>query len=449
TSVSCRIRPSRTLADTRQTIAAKENTVKLTEVNLLDPDRFVSQEHHEMFKVLREQCPVFLHQDPHGPAFWNVVKHADLVEVNRDTERFSSELGGTSIPDPGTRDNGAPDSRGVMMLTTDPPKHTRYRRLVNKGFTPHMIGLIEQYLRHRAILIVDNVIEKGEADFVVDLASELPLQAIAEIMGVPQEDRMKLFDWSNRLIGVDDPEYADDLENSISAGAELYAYTNQLAKDRAENPRDDIVTKLINAEIDGDRLTELEFDMFMLLLTVAGNETTRNATAQGMLALMDHPEQFDIVKNSPDGVTDTHIDELLRWSTPVLHFRRTATEDTEIRGQHIDKGDKVVIWHISADRDEEVFEDPFTFDVNRTPNEQIAFGGGGAHYCLGANLAKMELRLIFQEIIERMPDIHRVGEPEWLRSNFIGGVKHLPVAWTPGKKVNPGPAPSQNLSTLV
>ena len=189
--------------------------------------------------------------------------------------------------------------------------------------------------------------------------------------------------------------------------------------------------------------------MFMLLLTVAGNETTRNATAQGMLALMDHPEQFDIIKNSPDGVTDTHIDELLRWSTPVLHFRRTATTDTEIRGQHIDDGDKIVIWHISANRDEEVFDDPFTFDVERTPNEQIAFGGGGAHYCLGANLAKMELRLIFQEIIERMPDIHRVGEPEWLRSNFIGGVKHLPVSWTPGKKVNPGPAPNQNLSTLV
>ena len=189
--------------------------------------------------------------------------------------------------------------------------------------------------------------------------------------------------------------------------------------------------------------------MFMLLLTVAGNETTRNATAQGMLALMDHPEQFESMKDSPDGVTDTHIDELLRWSTPVLHFRRTATEDTEIRGQHIDEGDKIVIWHISANRDEEVFEDPFTFDVNRSPNEQIAFGGGGAHYCLGANLAKMELRLIFQEIIERMPDIHRVGEPEWLRSNFIGGVKHLPVAWTPGQRVNPGPAPDQNLSTLV
>ena len=426
--------------------------MKLTEVNLLDPDRFVRQEHHEMFKVLREQAPVFLHQDPDGPAFWNVVKHDDLVEVNRDTERYSSETGGTSIPDYGAResgDAGAMDTRGVMMLTTDPPKHTRYRRLVNKGFTPRMISLIEQYLRHRAILIVDNVIEKGEADFVVDIASELPLQAIAEIMGVPQKDRMMLFDWSNRMIGMDDPEYSAKSTDGSVAALELYAYTNQLAKDRAENPRDDIVTKLINAEIDGDRLTELEFDMFMLLLTVAGNETTRNATAHGMLALMDHPEQFDIIKSSSDGVTDTHIDELLRWATPVLHFRRTATADTEIKGQHIDEGDKVVMWHISANRDEEVFKDPFTFDVNRTPNEQIAFGGGGAHYCLGANLAKMELRLIFQEIIERMPDIRRVGEPEWLRSNFIGGVKHLPVAWTPGKKINPGPAPKENLSTLV
>ncbi|WP_419917951.1 cytochrome P450 [Candidatus Poriferisocius sp.] len=424
--------------------------MKLSEVNLLDPDRFVRQEHHEMFKVLREQAPVMLHQDPNGTAFWNVVKHADLVDVNRDTEAFSSETGGISIPDPDSPNrNSEMDTRGVMMLTTDPPKHTRYRRLVSKGFTPRMIGLIEKYLRHRAILIVDNVIERGEADFVVDLASELPLQAIAEIMGVPQEDRMMLFEWSNRLIGIDDPEYNADKSDGSAAAMELYAYTNRLAKDRAANPRDDIVTKLINAEIDGDRLSELEFDMFMLLLTVAGNETTRNATAHGMLALMDHPEQFEMVRNSPDGVTDTHIDEILRWATPVLHFRRTATRDAEIRGRHIDSGDKVVMWHISANRDEEVFDDPFTFDVNRTPNDHIAFGGGGAHYCLGANLAKMELRLIFQEIVDRMPDIHRVGEPEWLRSNFIGGMKHLPVAWTPGRRVNPGSAPKENLSTLV
>jgi len=402
--------------------------VKLSQVNLLDPDRFIRQEHHEMFRVLRDQAPVMLHQSPNGSAFWNLVKHADLVEANRDTGRFSSEIGGISIPDYDDRaDEGAMDTRGVMMLTTDPPKHTRYRRLVNKGFTPRMIGLIEQYLRHRAILIVDNVIEKGEADFVVDIASELPLQAIAEIMGVPQQDRMMLFEWSNRLIGIDDPEYSDEGNDGAMAAMELYAYTHQLAKDRAANPRDDIVTKLINAEIDGDKLSELEFDMFMLLLTVAGNETTRNATAHGMLALMDNPEQFKVIKESPDGVTDTHIDEILRWATPVLHFRRTATEDTEIGGQHIDKGDKVVLWYISANRDEEVFDDPNRFDIAR-PNADLHLAfGTGPHFCLGASLARTQLRCVLGELYRRLPHIELAGPPTPMNSVWFNGLNAMPL----------------------
>jgi cholest-4-en-3-one 26-monooxygenase len=302
-----------------------------------------------------------------------------------------------------------------------------------------MVGLLEQYLRHRSTVIVDHVIERGEADFVADIASELPLQAIAEIMGVPQEDRRLMFEWSNRLIGADDPEYATgDTNDTVT---ELYLYVNNLAAQRRNDPRDDIVTKLLNAEVDGDRLSELEFDMFMLLLTVAGNETTRNATAHGVHALLTHPEQLVALRDDIDGMMPAAVDEILRWGSPVLHFRRTATADSELRGREIKAGDKVVMWHISANRDEEVFADPFTFDITRSPNPHVAFGGGGPHYCLGANLARMELRLILTEILTRVPDLQLAGEPEYLVSNFIGGIKHLPVTWTPGVRVDP-PAPN-------
>ena len=410
-------------------------------IDLLDLDRFQRLEHHEMFKRLRAEAPVSWHDHPRARGFWNVVLHPDLITVNRDTALFSSEVGGISIPDPGELDqpSGGMDPRGVMMLYMDPPKHTRYRLLVNKGFTPRMIGMLQQHLEYRAVRIVDNIIERGECDFVVDLASELPLQAIAEIMGVPQEDRKLLFEWSNRMIGLDDPEYAGDTADGAAASAELYMYVNELAKQRRTDPRDDIVTKLINAEIDGDKLSELEFDMFMLLLTVAGNETTRNTTAWGMWALMQNPEQYKALRDDIDGKLDRAIEEILRWASPVYHFRRTATADTEIHGQEIKKGDKVVMWHISANRDESVFDDPYTFDIDRWPNEHIAFGGGGPHYCLGANLARMELKLIFREILERIPDMKVAGDVEILRSNFIGGVKHLPVTFTPAKRKDPAP----------
>ncbi|NCY17307.1 MAG: cytochrome P450, partial [Actinobacteria bacterium] len=372
-------------------------------INLLDLDRFQRLEHYEMFDRLRAEAPVSWHDYPNAKGFWNVVQHQDLVTVNRDTGLYSSETGGISIltPDEFPGDGNGQDPRGLMMLYMDPPKHTRYRLLVNKGFTPRMIGLIEKYLEHRAILIVDNIIERGSCDFVVDLASELPLQAIAEIMGVPQEDRMMLFDWSNRMIGIDDPEFAG--EDGATASAELFMYVNELAKQRGVDPRDDIVTKLINAEVDGDRLSEFEFDMFMMLLTVAGNETTRNTTSWGMWALMQNLDQYAALAGDIDGKLDHAIEEILRWATPVYHFRRTATADTVLHGQEIKKDDKVVIWHISANRDEQVFDDPYRFDIERWPNEHIAFGGGGQHFCLGANLARMELKLIFREILERIP----------------------------------------------
>ena len=408
-------------------------------VDLLDLDRFQRGEHHEMFRRLRFEAPVSWQDTSRGRGFWSVVKHRDVIEVNRDQHRFSSEVGGVNIWDFGDlgTDRSQADPRGLMMLYMDPPKHTRYRLLVNKGFTPRMIGLLEKYLRHRSVLIVDSIIERGSCDLVEDLAAELPLQAIAEIMGVPQEDRRLLFAWSNRMIGMDDPEYASD-DASVAAG-ELYMYVNELAKSRRSDPRDDIVTRLINAEIDGDKLSELEFDMFMLLLTVAGSETTRNAITWGVHALMQHPEAYAAMRDAlgDEARFNTGIEEVLRWASPVLYFRRTATEDTVLGGQRIAQGDKVVMWYISANRDEDVFTDPYEFDIARHPNEHIVFGGGGNHYCLGASLARMELRLMLREVLGRIPDMRPAGKPEMLRSNFIGGIKHLPVTYTPGKRVDP------------
>ncbi len=403
--------------------------MELSDVDLLDPDVFRTGRHHEMFRLLRAEDPVHWTDEPDGSGFWSITRHADLIEVNREPQRFSSAANGISIPDLG--EEGAMVRE--MMLYMDPPRHTRYRRLVNKGFTPRMIGLLETGLRTKAELILDNVVEAGQCDFVIDISAELPLQAIAELMGVPPEDQHKLFDWTNRMIGVDDPEFEGDRESAGEAAAELYMYANSLAAEKRQQLSDDIISKLLGAEIDGDELSETEFDMFFMLLAVAGNETTRNATSHGMKALLDNPDQFEKLKAHPE-LLPSAIEEILRWATPVLHFRRTAMQDYKLGGKQIKAGDKVVMWHISANRDEAVFDDPYRFDIERSPNDHIAFGGGGAHFCLGANLARMELNLIFSEILKRLPDMTAAGETEYLRSNFIGGIKHMPVKYTPSAR---------------
>jgi cholest-4-en-3-one 26-monooxygenase len=399
--------------------------VQFSDVDLLDPDVFRTGRHHEMFKVLRAEDPIHWTEEKDGPGFWSITRHADLITVNREAQLFSSAEQGISIPDI------TPEGEMVreMMLYMDPPRHTRYRRLVNKGFTPRMIGLLETGLRTKCHLILDEVVERGECDFVLDIAAELPLQAIAEMMGVPSDDRHKLFDWTNRMIGIDDPEFEGDRESAGEAATELYLYANSLATEKRKQLSDDILSKLLGAELDGDELTETEFDMFFMLLSVAGNETTRNATSHGMRALLDNPEQFEKLK-ADRALLPGAIEEILRWATPVLHFRRTAMADYDLAGTTIRQGDKVVIWHISANRDETVFDDPFTFDIERSPNDHIAFGGGGAHFCLGANLARMELDLIFTEILDRLPDLQSNGETEYLRSNFIGGIKHMPIKFS-------------------
>jgi cholest-4-en-3-one 26-monooxygenase len=397
-------------------------------IDIYDPDVFVRGVPHDAFRVLRAEAPVYFHPEPGGRGFWAVTKYDDIVAISKDPATFSSWRGGTNIPD------YPPDNLAVirmLMVNMDPPQHTKFRRLTSTGFTPRMIARMEEYIRRAAVKIVDEAAPLGACDFVTRIAAELPLVVIADIMGVPQEDRHKVFDWSNRLIGFDDPEFQTSLEDATMAAAEMWGYANELAEGRKGKEGKDLVTVLINAEIDGERLTEMEFDAFFLLLAVAGNETTRNLISGGMLALIEHPQQRQRLLADPS-LLPSAVEEMLRWVTPVIHFRRTATRDVELRGQQIKENDKVALFYSSANRDEERFSDPQVFDVGRQPNDHLAFGIG-QHSCLGLNLARLEIRVMFEEILKRMPDIELDGEVRRLRSNFINGIKTMPVRFTPEK----------------
>ena len=402
-------------------------------IDLWDMDAFQRQEHHAMLEQLRETDPGihFVEEGDHGPGFWAVTRLEHLREVNRQPEVFSSNKGGTQMNEPSETDAVDQFQRDSLMLSMDPPKHTRYRRIVSRGFTPRMINLLEDYLQNRTDMIIDKVCEKGEAEFVTELSAELPLQAIAEMVGIPFEDRQKIFDWTNSMIGSDDPDFAQSEEDVMGAFGELFAYANALQKDRRDKPSDDIITTLLSADVDGEKLDETEFDMFFLLLCVAGNETTRNSITRGMHGFFEFPDQWELYKSDPDTHADGMVEEVVRWATPVLNFRRQAMQDYELGGVKIKEGDKVVMWHIAANRDPRAFDDPWTFDITRSPNDHVGFGGGGPHFCLGANLAKMEIRLMFKGIAERLSDIRLAGDVAYLRSNFIGGVKQMPVVFTP------------------
>jgi cholest-4-en-3-one 26-monooxygenase len=407
----------------------------LSDIDLLDRDRFTHGVPHEWFTFLRANAPVYKHPEPNGPGFWVVTKYDDVVAVGRDGATFSSDqkrggvVGLEEFPD------GAPEfaEGGNLMLTMDAPEHTRYRKLVNRGFTPRQMRMLEPHIRELTAKIIDEVIEEGGCDYVVDVAAELPLQVIAEMLGVPQEDRHKLFEWSNRMIGSEDPEYMVDQSEVFNAQVEMFMYANELAQQRRAEPRDDIITALLNSEVDGDRLSEMDFNLFFLLISVAGNETTRNSIAHGMKAFCDFPEQYQLLVEDPARAPSA-TEEIVRWATPVMYFRRNVTCDTELRGQQLKEGDKVSIWYISANRDEDVFDRPFDFDILRSPNEHVGFGGGGPHHCLGANLARMEINVLLEEMARRVPKIERTGDAEPLRSNFIAGIKHMPVKYPPAAR---------------
>ena len=399
-------------------------------IDLLDRDRFARGIPHEWFTYLREHDPVHHHDEPDGPGFWVITKHADVIACNRDAATFSSEAsngGVISLEERPTTQTEAEQSGGRLMLQMDPPDHTRYRRLVNRGFTPRMIDRMTEHIRELTDGILDEVLSKRDSDFVVDIAAELPLEVIAELIGVPQSDRHKIFEWSNKMIGSEDPEYMVSPEEMFQAQVEMFMYAQQLAEERRAKPDDDIITALLSAEVDGESLSDMDFNLFFLLLSVAGNETTRNAISHGMNAFLEHPDQYALLVSDPQRYIAGATEEILRWASPVLYFRRNALKDFELRGRTIRAGDKISLWYISANRDEEVFEDPFRFDITRDPNPHIAFGGGGPHFCLGAQLARMEIHVLFEELATRVPHIELLGEPDRLRSNFIGGIKHLPV----------------------
>jgi cholest-4-en-3-one 26-monooxygenase len=407
----------------------------LADIDLLDRDRFTQGIPHEWFTRLRAEAPVYHHPEPDGPGFWVITKHDDIIQCNRDAATFSSEQargGVVGLEERAGMQTEAEQAGGRMMLMMDPPDHTRYRKLVNRGFTPRMIGEMETHIRELTATILDQAVAKDGADFVVDVAAELPLEVIAELIGVPTEDRHKIFDWSNRMVGSEDPEYIVTDEEVFNAQVEMFMYAQQIADTRRKEPRDDIITALLSAEVDGESLSDMDFNLFFLLLSVAGNETTRNAIAHGMNAFLENPDQYAMLVDDPEGRIATATEEILRWASPVMYFRRNATKDFELRGQTIKAGEKISMWYISGNRDEDIWADPFAFDITRDPNPHIAFGGGGPHFCLGSQLARMEIHVLFEELAKRVPRVEQLGDPEPLRSNFIGGIKHLPVRFHEG-----------------
>jgi cytochrome P450 len=405
----------------------------------LENDVFAERVPHETFELLRREAPVHWYDWQGGKGFWCVTKHADLVAVHKDTETFSSEVGATALEDLDEEQIAARKS----MLDTDPPAHSRLRNLVAQPFTPRVVRGYEETLRHLTQAVLDRALPLGEFDFVEEIAKQLPIRVLARLLGVPDEDTGKLIEWGDGCIGNTDPELTEVLHDSPESeqyrlvpfrsptALELFEYGHWLAEQRRDDPRDDLVSKLVHAEIDGEKLTTQEFDTMFLLLVVAGNETTRQAIAHGMLALIEHRAEWRRLDEQPDLLWRTGADEMLRWATPVLHFRRTATRDVELRGTTIRAGDKVVVWYISANFDEEVFDDPYRFDVGRSPNKHVVFGGGGPHYCLGAHLAKLEVQVMFDLLLPRIADVELTGPAERMRTNFTNAFKRMPVRVTP------------------
>jgi cholest-4-en-3-one 26-monooxygenase len=398
--------------------------------DITDPDLIEQRVPLEEFAELRRTAPVWWNaQKPDygfdDGGFWVLSRHADVKEVSIKPEIFSTWANGSIIRFMAGMTREEVDAQRALLINHDPPDHTKLRRILSRGFTPRAIRMIEEALSERAQRIVQEAVETGSGDFVTQVACELPLQAIAELIGVPQEDRAKIFSWSNQMLAYDDPELSVD---PMTAAAEIIGYATELREARIEAPRDDIVTKLVSADLDGRGLTPDEFSFFVILLAVAGNETTRNAITHGMMAFFDHPEQWEIYRATRPA---SAVDEIVRWATPVMTFQRTALEDTRVGGVDIAKGQRLALCYSSANFDPEAFDHPERFDVTRDPNPHVGFGGGGPHYCLGANLAKVEINLMFNAIADHMPEIAPAGPGRRLRSAWINGIKELPVRYRP------------------
>jgi cholest-4-en-3-one 26-monooxygenase len=380
---------------------------------------------------VREADPVHWVDVPGGTGgfgdngYWLVAKHVDVKDVSKRNDVFGSSPDGAIPVWPQAMTRDSIDLQRSVLLNMDAPQHTRLRKIISRGFTPRSVGRLEEELAARAQKIAETAAAEGSGDFVEQVSCELPLQAIAGLLGVPQEDRDKLFRWSNEMTAGEDPEYAD-VDPAMSS-IELIQYAMQMADDRSKNPGEDIVTQLVEADIEGEKLSDDEFGFFVVMLAVAGNETTRNSITHGMIAFSQNPDQWELYKRDRP---ETAADEIVRWATPVSAFQRTALEDTELGGVEIKKGQRVVMSYRSANFDEEVFEDPHTFNILRSPNPHVGFGGTGAHYCIGANLARMTINLIFNAIADHMPDLKPIGEPERLKSGWLNGIKHWQVDYT-------------------
>ncbi len=401
--------------------------------DLTDASALVHGQPHEEFADLRRTAPVTWVSQPRGSSgfddegYWAVTKHADVMAISRDTQTWSSWENTALVRYRPSITRPEIDMQRAVMLNMDPPYHTQIRAVVARGFTPRAIGALRSALHERAEKIVREARLKGEGDFVVDIASELPLQAISELIGVSQEDRGKIFDWSNKMVY----ENPDEPDVPVLAAMEVLAYAMQMAEERKVSPRDDIASKLVAAQNEGNLTTD-EFGYFIIMLAVAGNETTRNAITHGMRAFLDNPEQWELFKAERP---KTFVDEVIRWATPVNAFQRTATRDVEFHGNSIKQGDRVCLFYGSANFDEEIFERPYEFDILRSPNPHLGFGGSGAHYCLGASLARLEIELIFNEIADQLPDIHQTGPVERVVSGWVHGIQALPVRY--GKPTPP------------
>ncbi len=400
--------------------------------DLTDPDLNQAAIPHDAFRALRSQAPVaWVEQPPSsragflGTGYWALTRHADVAAVSKNGKDFSNAENGALIRLPESADRSSVEMTRVVILNQDAPDHTLMRRIISRGFTPRAITALEDIMEQRARRIVADAVAAREGNFVTQVAAELPLEAIADLLGVPLDERQKLFEWSNQMVGAEDPEYAT--HDPQAASTEMLLYAMAMAAERKAEPRDDIVTTLINAEKDDRGLTDDEFGFFVITLAVAGNETTRNAITHGMNAFFDNPDQWDLwVRERPAEM----VDEVIRWGTPVTSFQRTAVNDVEVGGVQVRAGERVGLFYGSANFDEDVFTDPFRFDITRSPNPHLAFGGHGAHYCIGANLARLEIRLIFEALADLAPDIRRTSEATRLRSGWLNGIKSLGVAYS-------------------
>ncbi|KAB7752225.1 MULTISPECIES: cytochrome P450 [Mycobacteriaceae] len=402
-----------------------------SDLDLLDANLNLERLPVEELAELRKSEPIHWVDVPGGTGgfgdkgYWIVTRYDDVKEVSKRNDIFGSAPDGAIPVWPQAMTRDAVDVQRAVLLNMDAPQHTRLRKIISRGFTPRAIGRLQAELNERAQKIAETAAASGTGDFVEQVSCELPLQAIAGLLGVPQEDRDKLFNWSNEMTAGEDPEYAHI--DPAASSFELITYAMNMAAERAKNPTDDIVTQLIEADLDGEKLSDDEFGFFVVMLAVAGNETTRNSITHGMIAFSQNPDQWELYKKERP---ESAADEIVRWATPVTAFQRTALEDTELGGVKIKKGERVVMSYRSANFDEEVFEDPHTFNILRSPNQHVGFGGTGAHYCIGANLARMTINLMFNAIADHMPDLASVGEPERLMSGWLNGIKHWQVDYT-------------------